>query len=306
MTPVLLHPAVLGLGAIRRLIPFLLMVVPRQLFTFLRPDAERRRFQNQLEGLLAAHKAGFAETTTLTERVAALEEVASGAFHFVLPRFVARFGAGMAGLNMIRQVAKRSLGEEFDVWSMTRGMPHNVTTEMDMALWETAVEIKAEPRSLAFFQREDAEVLAADFLAGCLPERAQEVVGCFLDQYGMRGLGEIDLGRPRWRENPKPVMQVLQSYLQIDEAERAPDILFQRGAAASEAALDQLLERVKKTRGGWIKARIIRKGLCSDACSSRSARDSQVLGHPDDGGGSECSACQRTRTGGGRYPDQSR
>jgi pyruvate,water dikinase len=248
----------LGLGTIRRLIPFLLRVVPKMLGTFLRPHAERSRFQSQTEGYLAAYKAKFAGTATLAERVSLLEEAAGGAFQFVLPRFVACFGPGMAGLNLVRQLAKRSLGEEFDVWSMTRGMPHNVTTEMDLALWQTAVAIKADSASLACFQETEAEALAADFLAGRLPEQAQEAIGRFLHQYGMRGLVEIDLGRPRWREDPQPVMQVLQSYIKIDD-ERAPDLLFQQGAAASEAALDQLLERVKRTRGGWIKASIIRK-----------------------------------------------
>ena len=247
-----------GLGGIRRLVPFLMRVVPRMVHTFLRPDAGRRRFHRQIERYLADYEARFDATVTLAERVALLEEVASKAFYLLLPRFVSCFGAGMAGLNLLKQIASRSLGEEYDVWALTRGMPHNVTTEMDLALWETARAIKADPAALAWFQGNDAEALAADCMAGRLPEQAQDALGRFLHQYGMRGLGEIDLGRPRWRENPTPVMQVLQSYLRIEGADQAPDAVFRRGAAASQAALDQLIEQVRGTQGGRFKARMIR------------------------------------------------
>jgi pyruvate,water dikinase len=74
----------------------------------------------------------------------------------------------------------------------------------------------------------------------------------------MRGLGEIDLGRPRWREDPRPIMQTLQSYLQIEDPGQAPDAAFARGAAAAEAAIDHLAEAVRRAPGGWFKARRVR------------------------------------------------
>ena len=54
---------------------------------------------------------------------------------------------------------------------MTRGLPHNVTTEMDLALWETARRFRADPEAAASFEGADPEALAADYLAGRLPER---------------------------------------------------------------------------------------------------------------------------------------
>ena len=247
-----------GFGAILRLIPAFMPMIGRLASSFLRPDLARRRFEQEMDELAAGFELGCNAKLTLAERLALFEKILGKTLYFALPRFVPRFGAGMGSLNLLKQVATRSLGEEFDIWAVTRGMPHNVTTEMDLTLWETATAIKSDPPSRVHFRQADADALAADYLAGRLPERAQTAVAGFLQRYGMRGLAEIDLGRPRWRENPIQIMQVLQSYLRIEDPNQAPDAVFQRGAASSKAAFDQLAARVRQTHGGRLKARLIR------------------------------------------------
>ena len=70
----------------------------------------------------------------------------------------------------------------------------------------------------------------------------------------MRGTAEIDLGRPRWRDDPTPLMQVLLSYLRIEEEEKAPDVVFRRGADAAQRALASLIADLRRTRFGRLKA----------------------------------------------------
>ena len=55
----------------------------------------------------------------------------------------------------------------------------------------------------------------------------------FLKRYGGRGLGEIDLGRTRWAEDPTHVFEMLSSFLQIEDESQAPDVVFARGAASA-------------------------------------------------------------------------
>jgi pyruvate,water dikinase len=78
-----------------------------------------------------------------------------------------------------------------------------------------------------------------------------------MDRYGMRGVGEIDFGQPRWREDPTPVMQTLQSYLQIDQ-DSAPNVVFLRGQQAAEKAIEDLAQKVRRQRGGWLKEKLVR------------------------------------------------
>ena len=111
------------------------------------------------------------------------------------------------------------------------------------------------------FKGSTAPALAANFLDGSLPPVAQRAVADFMENYGMRGLGEIDLGRPRWGEDPTHIIQVLQSYLQIDNPELAPDAVFERGAIASEEAAALLESEVSKLRFGHLKTRLVHFGV---------------------------------------------
>ncbi len=77
-----------------------------------------------------------------------------------------------------------------------------------------------------------------------------------MDKYGMRGVGEIDLGQPRWWEDPTPVMQALQSYLQIEPG-FAPDLLFEKGARAAEEAIERLAAATRSENGGRTKEKLV-------------------------------------------------
>jgi len=117
---------------------------------------------------------------------------------------------------------------------LTRGLPHNVTTEMDLALWATAQDIRADVAASDYFARAEVAALAMEYQVGSLPAAAQVAVARFLQTYGMRGLAEIDLSRKRWNENPAYVLQVLKSYLQMGDGDSSPEAIFRRGAAKAE------------------------------------------------------------------------
>jgi len=243
---------------LRALFPMLV----RAIRTLLRPDAERDRLFRLLEGMLADSERRFEQAASLSERLSLIRRMADRAFDFVIPHFVPRFGMGMATYNLLsRLAATLPTGVEdagIDVRVMMRGAPHNVTTEMDLALWETAQTIRADPESLAYFSAHEAAALAVDDQQGRLPPVAQAAIGLFMQRYGMRGLAEIDLGRPRWREEPLPILQTLRSYLEITDAHQAPDAVFERGAQTAEVEIDRLVTALHGTRGGWLKARLAR------------------------------------------------
>jgi len=130
---------------------------------------------------------------------------------------------------------------------LTRGLPYNVTTEMDLNLWEVAQRIRRGTESYECFQKLNAEKLASAYLAKKLPERAQRTIEEFMTKYGMRGLAEIDFGRPRWREDPLSLMQTLKSYMDIKE-DRAPDRVFAAGAKAAADAASRLSQELGMPR----------------------------------------------------------
>ncbi len=86
-----------------------------------------------------------------------------------------------------------------------------------------------------------------------LPAAAQGAVADFLEAYGFRGVGEIDIGRPRWRENPAHIIQVLMGYLKLEDENQAPDRVFRRGAESAQAAIEDLADALRSDAPGLVE-----------------------------------------------------
>jgi phosphoenolpyruvate synthase/pyruvate phosphate dikinase len=255
----------LKFSTLRRLAGFFLPIGASAFRTMISPEAARQRFDTQLEAYLQTVQIPpGADRFERLANFAAFMDAQGGlaeALPTLMPRFIPIFGSAIASLNIIEHLLGRHPNGKHDfslpAVEVTRGLPRNVTTEMDLALWDAAGHIKADVAAAEAFHSSDASILATHFMEGALPAAAQTAVESFLSRYGARGVGEIDLGQPRWREDPRPVIETLQSYLQIP-AERAPDQLFKKGALAAEEAIEQLAAEVRQQRGGWIKEKILR------------------------------------------------
>jgi rifampicin phosphotransferase len=250
-------------STLRRLAKFFLPILARGIRNAHNPEKARAEFDQAIDEYLRAAQIapGGDKFERLANILAFLRERLSTVFYFLLPRFISTFGPSMASLALLSRFAgnhdQGDHGFSMPILEITRGLPQNVTTEMDLALWQTACLIKADPESLELFTASDAPTLARRTLEGSLPAAAQAAVTDFMDRYGMRGVGEIDFGQPRWREDPTPVMQTLQSYLQIDQ-DSAPDILFARGQQAASEAIEKLAQQVRRRTGGRLKEKIVR------------------------------------------------
>ncbi len=184
----------------------------------------------------------------------------------VLRKLIPCIAAGMASYNAVYQLSRRLPGETLPpgqdgaqlAVKVTRGMPGNATTEMDLKLWQTARVIRGDPDARRLFQTSEPAELARQFLAGQLPPAAQNSITDFLKIYGMRGVGEIDMGRPRWQDDPGPIFEILASYLAIEDEHAAPQAVFERSVMEAETAVATLTRAARQTRAGWLKSRLIR------------------------------------------------
>jgi rifampicin phosphotransferase len=241
-----------------RIIPLFVWIAGNILYNLLWPDAGRARIQRKIESSIdSLHSMGTA-AKTLADRTALFEKTIEWLLRKAIPYLPPGLISGFVCVRLLYYLTSEMPGVEQQILKTMRGLPHNVTTEMDLTLWQTAVAINADPITAAYFRQSDPVALTDDLLARRLPAPAQKAVDHFLRRYGMRGIAEIDIGRQRWRDNPLPLVQVLQSYLRIDDARLAPDAVFERSAASAEATITELIKAVEKTRYGWLKARLAR------------------------------------------------
>jgi phosphohistidine swiveling domain-containing protein len=140
--------------------------------------------------------------------------------------------------------------------TVLRGLPYNPTTEMDLSLWALARLVQADPTSVDVLSAIPPERLAQDYHDGLLPPMLQQGLANFLRTYGHRAIAEIDLGLPRWSEDPTHILGVLANYLQLKDPELAPVVQFLRGAQEAEAMVAELTGRA--TRKGWLRGRLVR------------------------------------------------
>lgn len=149
------------------------------------------------------------------------------------------------------------LGEKNAADVLTQSVPGNVTSEMGLALLDVADVIRPLPEVVAYLT--EVEQHGAD--AGFLDELARRPGGPaalaalegFLERYGMRCVGEIDITRPRWRERPATLVPTLLGNVRTF-APGAGQRRFEDGLRAAEQAKHELLQRVLALPDGARKA----------------------------------------------------
>ena len=227
-------------------------IPPRVLHALLRPQAAVAGVE-RIRGALAARLsppqgATPRERLNFIERTLATEVV--GPARASMP-------AAAAGLAMF-QLAGKLLGGDAtsgELEAVLRGLPHNVTTEMDLALWRLAGEIRHDAACARLLLEQPAADLARCYRDRTLPPVAQAGIARFLSTYGHRGVAEIDIGMPRWSDDPSYIFGVLANYLRLEDPEMAPDAVFARGAAGAEAMAATLVQRAR--RRGWLHGKLV-------------------------------------------------
>jgi len=145
------------------------------------------------------------------------------------------------------------LGEKNPADTLAQSAPNNVTSQMGLALLEVADVIRPHPEVVAFLQQVEAD----DFLDQ-LPQlaggqEARDAIQTYLDQYGMRCPGEIDITRPRWSERPSTLLPMLLGNIKTFEP-GAGERRFEQGRQEAWQKEQELLERLRALPDGEHKA----------------------------------------------------
>lgn len=222
-----------GLGLTVRLVPSLLRAT-------VRPAAELRRafdYGRRLETELV-----LSEPATAFGRLDHAQRILDRTVDGLILATLPGPSVGYLMLAWARRLL-RGIAEPRELEAVLRGLPNNVTTEMDLELWHLAVTIRANDASREVFLAHGPKELAALYAAGSLPAVAQTGLGVFLDRYGHRAVAEIDLGMPRWSEKPDHILGMISNYLHVEDPEQAPDRQFARAEEHAEARIRSLVER---------------------------------------------------------------
>ena len=169
------------------------------------------------------------------------------------PQSIQVIMAGMQATWRLNEDLQAWLGEKNAVDALTQSVPHNVTSEMGLALLDVADVIRPHPDVVAFLQHAADENFLDELpiLAG--GREARDAIQAYLGKYGMRCVGEIDITKPRWSECPTTLVPMILGNIKNAEP-GASKQRFEQGRQEAWEKEQELLARLRALPDGGQKA----------------------------------------------------
>ncbi|MFQ6192825.1 rifamycin-inactivating phosphotransferase [Streptomyces sp. NPDC000405] len=171
--------------------------------------------------------------------------------------------AGMEATWWLNDKLQEWLGEKNAADTLTLSAPGNVTSEMGLALLDVADVMRPLPEVVAFLQGVGHEGVGDERVEGegfldelaKLPggTEARDAIEAYLERYGMRCVGEIDITRPRWRERPTTLVPVILDNVRNFEP-GAAERRFEQGRQKARKKEQDVLSRLRALPDGDRKA----------------------------------------------------
>ncbi|MCX7921457.1 MAG: phosphoenolpyruvate synthase [Clostridia bacterium] len=181
--------------------------------------------------------------------------------------------AAMDALSWINEKMNKWLGEKNVADKLSQSVPNNITSEMGLALLDIADVIRPYPEVIDYLQQVSERNPTAkpktpegfllnikddNFLDELVKfdggQETQDAIYAYLNKYGMRCVGEIDITKTRWSEKPTTLVPMILSNIKNFEP-NAGNRKFEQGRQEALKKEQELLDRLKQLPDGEQKAK---------------------------------------------------
>lgn len=170
------------------------------------------------------------------------------------PRGLGAIIVGVLVSGWINNKMEKWLGEKSAVDTLTQSVPNNVTSEMGLALLDVADVVRQSPAVIEYFQHASDETFFADLAKLEGGGAVSKSIRAYLEKYGMRCSGEIDITRTRWSEQPTALIPAILSNVK-NFAPNARSVKFEQGRLEAEQKEQELLSRLEQLPNGKQKSK---------------------------------------------------
>jgi len=125
---------------------------------------------------------------------------------------------------------------------------------MGLALLDVADVIRPYPEVIAYLQHTKDDTFLDELVKFNGGQEARDAFYVFLDKYGMRCAGEIDITKPRWSEKPITLVPMILNNIKNLQP-NASTRKFEQGRQEALKKEQELLERLKQLPDGEQKAK---------------------------------------------------
>src|SRR5437764_771901 len=167
------------------------------------------------------------------------------------------FGVLMTGINAsfwINEKMNEWLGEKNAADILSQSVPNNITSEMGLALLNVADVIRPYPEVIKYLQHAKDDNFLDELVQFDGGQESRDALSAYLDKYGMRCAGEIDITRLRWSEKPTTLVPLILSNIKNFEPGESKR-RFEQGRQEALKKEQEVLDRLKQLQEGEQKAK---------------------------------------------------
>ncbi|MED1612459.1 phosphoenolpyruvate synthase [Bacillus paranthracis] len=165
------------------------------------------------------------------------------------PQSIAVIMAGMNASTWINEKMEQWLGEKNAADTLSQSVQNNITSEMGLALMEVADVIRPYEEVIAYLQHVENDSFLDEFVQFKGGEKAREAIDAFLNKYGMRCSGEIDITKTRWSEKPTTIIPMILNNIR-DFEYGASKRKFEEGLQEALKKEEELVDRLQQLPDG--------------------------------------------------------
>ncbi|SME48094.1 phosphoenolpyruvate synthase [Bacillus paranthracis] len=161
------------------------------------------------------------------------------------PQSIAVIMAGMNASTWINEKMEQWLGEKNAADTLSQSVQNNITSEMGLALMEVADVIRPYEEVIAYLQHVENDSFLDELVQFKGGEKAREAIDAFLNKYGMRCSGEIDITKTRWSEKPTTIIPMILNNIR-DFEYGASKRKFEEGLQEALKKEEELVDRLQQ------------------------------------------------------------
>jgi phosphoenolpyruvate synthase/pyruvate phosphate dikinase len=170
------------------------------------------------------------------------------------PQSTAVFMAAINASAWINEKMNMWLGEKNAADTLSQSVPNNITSEMGLALLDVADVIRPYPELMEYLQNVKNDHFLDEIVKFEGGRVAHDAINKYLNKYGMRCSGEIDITRTRWSEKPITLVPMILGNIKNFEP-NAGIWKFEQGRQEALKKEQELVERLKQLPDGEQKAK---------------------------------------------------
>jgi phosphoenolpyruvate synthase/pyruvate phosphate dikinase len=187
-----------------------------------------------------------------TERLKVVQQQLDGMMMDIIQEIIPYVLPGILANKLLEKLLVRWMGDAAELHKLNKSLPGNVTAELGLQLGDLADLLRKLPEVEEYLKTADDQTFYTGLAQVTGGNTFRHAFDKFIDQYGMRCPGEIDLTNPRWREMSTQLLSAIFSHMRSVK----PGEHRQRFAEGEKEAAEAVLRVLSHVKDNHFKLKL--------------------------------------------------